>query len=137
MIKKFVGVNIAVKDLDEAARKFRAVLGVEPRPVTDPDQFAFPGLIASSFDLGGVQINLIASKGGSNPVEQFIGKRGEGVLLLSVMSDDIEKDIEDLAQKGIPCILPKASSGGYGKVNFIHPKTMNGVQIELLEPPHR
>jgi methylmalonyl-CoA/ethylmalonyl-CoA epimerase len=63
-----------------------------------------------------------------------LANKGEGVLLISLLSDNIEKDLGDLTAKGMNFIAPQALAGAYGKVNFIHPKMMNGVQIEVIEP---
>ncbi len=134
MIKRFFGVNIAVRDLQEAIPKFEALLGVKPRIVSDPKSYAFPGIAGASFEFEGVVINLLTSTGGNNPVEKFLSDKGEGVLLVSLLSDDIDKDLVDLSAKGMKFISPQAFAGDYGKVNFIHPKTMNGVQVEVIEP---
>ncbi len=134
MIKRFFGVNIAVRNLDEAIRKFETILGVKPKIVSDPKAYAFPGLTGATFNFAGVAINLLASTSGNNPVEKFLTNKGEGILLISVLSDDIEKDMVDLTAKGVSFVAPQAFAGAYGKANFIHPKTMNGVQIEVIEP---
>jgi len=134
MIKRFFGVNIAVRDLQEAIPKFATLLGVKPRIVSDPKSYAFPGITGATFEFEGVVINLLASTGGNNPVEKFLSDKGEGVLLISLLSDDLDNDLVDLASKGMKFISPQALAGDYGKVNFIHPKTMNGVQVEVIEP---
>jgi methylmalonyl-CoA/ethylmalonyl-CoA epimerase len=134
MIKRFFGVNIAVRDLQEAIPKFATLLGVKPRIVSDPKSYAFPGITGAAFELEGVVINLLASTSANNPVEKFLRDKGEGILLISLLSDDLDKDVADLASKGMKFISPQAFAGDYGQVNFIHPKTMNGVQVEVIEP---
>jgi methylmalonyl-CoA/ethylmalonyl-CoA epimerase len=134
MIKRFFGINIAVRNLEEAIPKFEVLLGIKPRIVSDPNSYAFPGISGATFDFHGIAINLLTSTGGNNPVEKFLANKGEGVLLISLLSDDIEKDLGDLTAKGMNFIAPQALAGAYGKVNFIHPKMMNGVQVEVIEP---
>jgi methylmalonyl-CoA/ethylmalonyl-CoA epimerase len=134
MIKRFFGINIAVRNLDEAIPKFETILGVKPKIVSDPNAYAFPGITGATFEFEGIAINLLASTGGNNPIEKFLANKGEGILLISLLSNDIEKDIVDLTAKGLNFIAPQVFSGAYGKANFIHPKTMNGVQIEVIEP---
>ncbi len=134
MIRRFFGINIAVRDLDQSIPKFEALLGVKPRIVSDPNAYAFPGITGARFEIEGVTINLLTSSEGNNPVAKFLASRGDGILLISLLSDEIEKDVRDLTAKGLPFIAPQVFSGAYGKVNFIHPKTMNGVQIEVIEP---
>jgi methylmalonyl-CoA/ethylmalonyl-CoA epimerase len=134
MIRRFFGINIAVRNLEEAIPKFEKLLGAKPRIVSDPNSYAFPGITGATFDFQGVAINLLTSTGGNNPVEKFLANKGEGILLISLLSDNIESDVGDLIAKGLNFIAPQAFAGAFGKVNFIHPKTMNGVQIEVIEP---
>lgn len=134
MIKQFFGINIAVRSLEEAIPKFETLLGVKPRIVSDPNAYAFPGITGARFDVQGIVINLLTSTGGNNPVEKFLANKGEGLLLISLLSDDIENDVGDLTAKGLNFIAPQVLAGAFGKVNFIHPKSMNGVQIEVIEP---
>lgn len=134
MIKRFFGINIAVRNLEEAIPKFEMLLGVKPRIVSDPNSYAFPGISGATFDFQGIAINLLTSIGRNNPVEKFLANKGEGVLLISLLSDNIEKDLSDFTEKGMNFVAPQALAGAYGKVNFIHPKMMNGVQIEVIEP---
>ena len=135
MIKRFFGINIAVRDLQEAIPKFENFCwGSSRGSFRDPKSYAFAGITGATFEFEGVVINLLTSTGGNNPVEKFLSAKGEGVLLISLLSDDIDKDFVDLASKGMKFISPQAFAGAYGKVNFIHPKTMNGVQVEVIEP---
>ncbi len=134
MIQKFFGMNIAVKDLDEAVPKYEALLGVKPEIITDPNMFAYPGMKSATFTFDGLLINLMTSDNADNPIGKFLAKKGEGIVLVSFTTDAIEKDCRELGAKGMSFISPEAFMGGFGQVNFIHPKTMNGVQVELIEP---
>jgi len=134
MIRRIYGINVAVKDLEAAARTYRDVLGVEPRPL-EPQDFAFPGLRGVAFMLGETVINLITSERKDTAVAKFLATSGEGVFLVSLLSDAIEDDLELLRRKGVRLVLGKAASGPFGKVDFIHPKAMHGVQFEIYEPP--
>jgi methylmalonyl-CoA epimerase len=135
MIKQFFGVNIAVKDLDAAVKKYGAVLGVKPK-YTPPENFAFPGLKGAEFHLpNSVQINLIASDNPETSIYKFVESRGEGVFLLSLRTDDLEKDMKDFTAAGVKFVSPdKPLTYAGGKVNFGHPKSLNGVQIEFIQP---
>jgi methylmalonyl-CoA epimerase len=134
MIKGIFAINIAVKDLNEAVEKYEDLLGVKALDVSDPDNFAFPGITGAALDINGVRINLIASTQEDSPVAKFLEKKGEGVLLVSLEADDIDNDVENLKSKGVQFLFPSSAVGGFGKVNFVPPKTMNGVQWEILQP---
>ncbi|TET87978.1 MAG: methylmalonyl-CoA epimerase [Dehalococcoidia bacterium] len=133
MIKQFYGINIAVKDLDEAVKKYSDVLGVQP-VYTKPEDFAFPGLKGATLKVAGVSINLIASDNPETPIYKFVESRGEGVFLISLQVTDLEKDMKELTEKGVRFVSPEPMSYATGKVNFGHPKSLHGVQIEFIQP---
>ena len=133
MVKKVFGINIAVKDLDTAVKKFEAILGMKPR-YSKPEEFAFPGLKGAGFSFKGVNIALVASDDENSVISKFIKNRGEGVLLISLETDDVDSDVERLRTEALQFVLPENTEGKFGKVNFIHPKSLHGVQLELLQP---
>ena len=132
MIKRFAGINIAVKDLDAAMKKYSDFLGVKPIPYRTED-FAYPGLKGASFHLGDVKIFLIASEQPETPVAKFIEAKGEGVSQISLEVTDIEKDVKDLTEKGVKFVSDKPLTFSDGKVNFTHPKSMHGVEWEFMQ----
>ena len=133
MIKQFYGVSIAVKDLDAAAKKYGAILGVPAVPAK-PSDFAFPGLKGVSFYLGDVRIYLISSENPETAIYKFVETRGEGLFLFSLRVDNLEKDMQDLAANGVRLISDKPLPYSSGKANFGHPKSLHGVQIEFIQP---
>lgn len=133
MIKGIYGINIAVKDLDEAVRKYEGMFEVKSEPMGEGD-FAFPGLIGAKLDINGTVISLISYSDENTSVAKFINTRGEGLFLLSIEVDDIEEDVEKLEDKGLTFVLSETLGGDYGKVNFVHPKSTHGVQLEIYQP---
>ena len=133
MIKGVYGINIAVKDLDAATLRYEELLGVKATAVSS-SFFAFPGLIGSQFNLNGFHLNLIASLSDDTSVAKFIEKRGEGFFLLSLEVDGIGGEVERLRDIGASVLLDRSAEGDFGAVNFIHPKSFAGVQVELLQP---
>ena len=133
MIKRLYGINIAVKDLDAAVKKYSDILGGEPE-WTKPGDFAFPGLKGATIWVGDVRINLLASDNPETSVYKFVETRGEGVFLISLQVSDLEKDMKDLTEKGVRFVSETPLSYATGKVNFGHPKSLHGVQIEFIQP---
>lgn len=134
MIKRFFGVNVAVKDLDVATKRFTEVLGVKPVAMTNAD-FAFPNLVGSQFTLGNsVVIRLIASQAPDTSIARFLDTRGEGLFLITVETDDVEKEMQQLAEMGVQLIGNTPILHTSGKVGFVHPKSLHGVQLELFQP---
>ncbi len=133
MIKKFYGINIAVKDLDQAIEKYSAILGSEPKHLREKD-FGFPGLTGAQFLVNEIRINLIASMATDTPVAKFVEGRGDGVFLLSVEVSDVEQLMKDLTQKGMKFTSEKPLVfSNVAKMAFGHPTSMHGVQWEFLE----
>ncbi len=134
MIKRLYGINIAVKDIDAAVKKYSDILGVKPK-WTKPEDFAFPGLKGASLDVAGVSINLIASDNPETSIYKFVESRGEGVFLISLQCTDLVKDMKDLTAKGVRLVSPdKPMTYSGGIVNFGHPKSLHGVQMEFIQP---
>jgi len=133
MITNVYGVNIAVKDLDAAVKKYSALLGVQPE-WTKPEDFAFPGLKGAVLKVAGVSINLISSNNPETSIYKFVESRGEGVFLLSFQVNDLENDMKKFEQVGVKLVSPTAMAYSGGKVNFGHPKSLHGVQMEFIQP---
>jgi len=134
MIKQLYGVNIAVKDLGEAVKKYSAILGGKVE-WTKPEDFAFPGLRGATVWVGDVRINLIASSNPDTSIYKFVESRGEGVFLLSFQVTDLPNDMKDLTAKGVKLVSPdKPMTYSGGIVNFGHPKSLFGVQMEFIQP---
>lgn len=133
MIKGVYGINIAVKDLEAATSQYEALLGIKAKSVSS-SFFAFPGLIGSQFNINGFHLNLIASLTEDTSVAKFIEKKGEGFFLLSLEVDDIDAEVKRIRELGAAVLLNDNVAGEFGAVNFVHPKSYAGVQVEILEP---
>ncbi len=133
MVKSIFSINIAVRDLPAATKRYEGFFGVSAAP-RGPERFAFPGLRGAQLIVGGVRLNLITSDQPQTSVGRFLEKHGEGVFLVSAEVDDIQQQLDKLAEMGIkPLLNPNGQSPG-GVVNFIHPREMHGVQIEIIQP---
>jgi len=133
MIKGIYGINIAVKDLPEAVKKYESLFGVTSEPLGEKD-FAFPGLIGAKLDINGTYINLISYTDGNTSVARFIQSKGEGLFLLSIEVDDVDSSVEELRNKGFQFVFNETLRGDFGAVNFAHPKSAHGVQLEIYKP---
>jgi methylmalonyl-CoA/ethylmalonyl-CoA epimerase len=150
-IKRIDHVAICVPDIDEAAAKWRAVLGLEATsrevvasqktdaallPVGGQGDGGGGGGGAGGGDATGTCIELISPKGNEG-LERFLEKRGPGLHHVAVEVEGIEGAIALLEGLGVPMIdkVPRAGARGH-KVAFVHPRATGGVLIELVEPDH-
>ena len=128
MLKGISHTGIAVKNLDESVKAYEA-LGAVMGEIHDAPE---SGMRAAMIDAGGSTLELIEPTG-EGTIAKFIETRGEGIHHLCIEVDDIVKTLADLEAKGMRLIDKVPRQGIEGKVAFIHPKSMNGVLIELLE----
>lgn len=136
MIKGIYGINIAVRKLDDAVKKYEGIFGVKSEPLGEGD-FAFPGLIGAKLDINGTVINLISYTDENTSVAKFIEKKGEGLFLLSIEVDDVDSSVNELKDKGLQFVFKETLRGDYGDVNFVHPGSAHGVQLEIYRPDRR
>lgn len=133
MIKGVYGFNIVVKDLEQAVAKFEALLGIKAVALGESD-FAFSGMRGATLNVNGVSISLLTPTSENSPAAKFLEKKGEGLMLLALESDDVDADSERIRSQGFELSSPKTMEGKWGKANWIHPKSLHGVQVEIFYP---
>lgn len=133
MVKGIYSINIAVKDLPAAVARYEDFFEVKSL-ARGPECFAFPGLRGARLTVGGLRLNLITSEQPGTNVGRFLEKHGEGVFLVSAEVEDMERHLDRLDGIGIKPLLKESAKGTWGVVNFFHPREMNGVQFEVLQP---
>jgi len=133
VIKRFIDVGIAVRNLEAAVLTYSAVLGVGPRMLTHAD-YAYPGIKGSRFYLSNATVSLVASDDSESAIAKFIQARGEGVNHLTLEVTDLEEDVPCLVHQGVEFLTEKPLDFPEGKVIFAHPKSLHGIQIALVQP---
>jgi methylmalonyl-CoA/ethylmalonyl-CoA epimerase len=132
-IRKIDHVAVAVNDINESLKKFKAVLGVDP---TEREVVESQKTEAALLHLGDSCVELIQPVG-NDGLEKFLDKRGPGLHHIAVEVEGIEDALKLLESLGVPLIDKTPRSGARGhKVAFVHPKATGGVLIELVEPAH-
>ena len=122
-------IGIAVKDLDDASRFYTEVLGLaEAGRETLVDR----GLEIAFIFIGDSKIELLQPLEPDSAVSKFIETRGEGIHHVAFEVEDIEDSLRRAREAGFALIDEKPRPGAGGaSVAFIHPKSTNGVLIEL------
>lgn len=125
-------IAIAVPDLAKAIQRFADDFGLDFKGQED-----VPAAQTSTafFPLSSTSIELVHPLNGEGPIAKYLEKRGGGMHHLCFRSDDLEADIARLKTKGYQFLSDEPSLGAHGcRVIFIHPKSCDGVLIELNQP---
>ncbi len=131
MINKIEHIGIAVADLKKSEDLFEKLLGKKPYK---KEEVASEGVVTSFFKIGNQKIELLKSTEKDSPIQKFIKKRKEGVHHIALHVDSIKDEIERLKKLGFEFISTTPKKGADNKkIVFLHPKTTNGVLVELCE----
>ena len=130
-MNKIEHIGIAVKDIKASNKLFEKLLGVPHYKIEDVES---EGVKTSFFKVGNNKIELLEATHKNSPIAKFISKKGEGVHHIAFEVNDIEKEIVRLKREGFVVINKKPKKGADNKnVMFLHPKSTNGVLIELCQ----
>ena len=130
-MQKIEHIGIAVKDLEQAEKLYSILLKSEPykREVVEGEN------VTTSFLKNGPnKIELIASEDKDNTINKFIAKKGEGIHHVAFAVQDILSEMQRLKSAGFQLLSDKPKIGADNKlICFVHPKSANGVLIELCQ----
>ena len=131
MINKIEHIGIAVTDLKKSEDLFEKLLGKKPYT---KEEVASEGVVTSFFKIGNQKIELLKGNNSESPIQKFIEKRKEGIHHIALHVDSIQKEVERLESLGFEFISTIPKKGADNKmIVFLHPKTTNGVLVELCE----
>ncbi len=130
-MKKIEHIGIAVKDLDKSNQLFEQLLGKPPYKI---EEVSTEKVITSFFKTGPNKIELLAATSEESPIAKFIAKKGEGIHHIAFAVDDIVSEIDRLKKEGFHVFNETPKKGADKQmVAFLHPKSTNGVLIELCQ----
>ena len=131
MINKIEHLGIAVKNIETSNALFAKLLGKEHYKTEVVES---ESVITSFFKLGDQKIELLQSTHENGPISKFIESRKEGAHHLALHVDNILKEVERLKKEGFEFVSEIPKKGADNKlIVFLHPKTTNGVLIELCQ----
>ena len=132
MITALDHIAIAVPDLERAIERFAKDfdLNFEGR-----EDVVAARTSTAFFPVPATSIELVHPLNGEGAIAGYLEKKGGGLHHLCFRSDDIEADIARLKEKGYQFLGDSPTPGAHGsKVIFIHPKSCDGVLIEINQP---
>ncbi len=130
-MNKIEHIGIAVKNIEESNELFAKLFGELNYKMEEVES---EGVKTSFFKVGGNKIELLEATNNDSPIAKFIEKKGEGIHHIAFDVDDIESEVKRLKKNGFIVLNEIPKQGADNKlVAFLHPKSTNGVLIELCQ----
>jgi methylmalonyl-CoA/ethylmalonyl-CoA epimerase len=128
---KIEHLGIAVKELGISIPLFEQLLNT---PCYKMEEVASEGVKTAFFQTGEAKIELLEATNENSPISKYIVKKGEGIHHIAFEVENIEAEMRRLSALGFELLNEKPKNGADNKlVCFLHPKTANGVLIELCQ----
>jgi len=130
-MNKIEHIGIAVKNLETSNELFTKLFGKKHYKV---EEVKSEGVSTSFFLIGENKIELLEATNPESAIAKFIEKRGEGLHHIAFDVTDIHAEIKRLKEEGFVFTRDEPFIGADNKlVIFLHPKSTNGVLIELCQ----
>jgi methylmalonyl-CoA/ethylmalonyl-CoA epimerase len=130
-MNKIEHIGIAVNSLKSAGDIYEKLLNTQ---VYKTEEVASEGVKTAFLQSGPNKIELLEASDPDSPIAKFIAKKGEGIHHIAFDVDDIEAEMIRLKAEGFVLLNDVPKRGADNKlVCFVHPKSANGVLIELCQ----
>ena len=123
-------VCIAVRDIDASLRFYAQVFGTRAGEAVD---IADQGVRAALVRVGASQLEFIQPTDPEGGVARFLDRRGEGVHHICFEVEGLQDTLDRLQESGVQLIDTAPREGLSGSIAFIHPRSTNGVLVELVD----
>jgi len=124
-------IGIAVKDLETSIPLFEKLLNTK---CYKKEVIQSENVITAFFQNGQTKIELLQGNDENGIIQKFINSKGEGLHHIALEVEDIITEIERLKKEGFIALNEVPKPGADNKlICFLHPKTTNGVLIELCQ----
>jgi methylmalonyl-CoA/ethylmalonyl-CoA epimerase len=131
MVLKVDHIGIAVSNLEESLKLYTEILGMKLHGTETVEE---QKVKVAFLPLGDTELELLESTDTDGPIAKFIETKGQGMQHVAFRVENIEKALEELKENGIRLIDEKPRYGAGGaKIAFLHPKSTNGVLVELCQ----
>jgi methylmalonyl-CoA/ethylmalonyl-CoA epimerase len=130
-MRKIEHLGIAVADLKKSNELFQRLLGNAPYK---SEAVASEGVETSFFQVGDTKIELLQANTAESTIAKFISKKSEGIHHIAFDVEDIYAEMDRLKAAGFEILNEVPKKGADRKiVVFLHPKSTNGVLVELCQ----
>ncbi len=134
MFTRIHNVVIAVKNLDEASGLWQKNFGLKPARSGELPNLGIKNVI---YQVGNGTVELMEPLNAEQgPVAKFLQTKGEGLYMIELEVDDVDKAVKEMQAKGVRLIGADPESRAKGGLVFIHPQATKGVLIQLVPKGH-
>lgn len=132
MIKKFDHVGMVIEKTEEVVSLFANLFGSK---ISESLSFPEEGFRSTLISREGVTLELLEPIGPEGIIQKFVQKHGWGLHHISIQVDDIDLEVRSLKARGVQMVSdePQVVKGTSNKSAFIHPRSAQGILIELIE----
>jgi methylmalonyl-CoA/ethylmalonyl-CoA epimerase len=124
-------IGVAANSIEESIGLYRDLLGLDLGGI---EEIADQKVKAAFLKVGDTNIEIIEPTSPDSPIAGFLEKKGGGIHHIAIRVVGIEAMIDKLKAAGVRMIDEKPRIGAHNKkIAFIHPKSTNGVLIEICE----
>jgi len=128
---KIEHLGIAVADLKVSIPLFEQLLNT---PCYKTEVVENEGVSTAFFKIGESKVELLEATREDSPIKKFIDKKGQGLHHVAIDVENIEAEMKRLSALGFELLSERPKEGADNKlICFLHPKTTNGVLIELCQ----
>ncbi len=132
MITALDHIAIAVPELEKAIARFKEDFQLNFEGTED---VVDAKTSTAFFPVPATSIELVHPLNGEGPIAKYLEKKPGGLHHICFRSDNIEEDVARLKAKGYQFLSDEPSPGAHNsKVIFIHPKSCDGVLVEINQP---
>lgn len=130
-MNKIEHIGIAVKDLEAAGKTYETLLNTM---CYKTEKVESEGVETAFYQVGESKIELLGATREDSPIAKFLEKKGEGIHHIAFGVDDIVAEMKRLKGEGYVLLNEEPKKGADNKlVAFLHPKSSNGVLVELCQ----
>ena len=130
-MEKIEHIGIAVQSLNKSIPLFEKLLGTE---CYKTEEILSEMVNTAFFKTGESKVELLEGTDENSVISRFIAKKGEGIHHIAFCVENIEEEINRLKLSGFEFINDVPKKGADNKlVCFMHPKTTNGILVELCQ----
>ena len=130
-MQKIEHIGIAVKSLSISVPLYEKLLNSQ---CYKTEMVETEKVVTAFLKTGDSKVELLESTDAASPIAKFIEKKGEGIHHLAFAVEDIKAEMSRLEKEGFILLNDTPKKGADNKlVCFLHPKSTNGVLIELCQ----